>query len=55
MMPDEVRSLENLPPVEGGNQLMVQSSMIPIANIGLNMLPSALSKYLDQKVGNAQN
>jgi HK97 family phage portal protein len=55
MMPDEVRSLENLPPVEGGNQLMVQSSMIPISNIGLNMLPSALSKYLDQKVGNAQN
>jgi phage portal protein BeeE len=55
MMPDEVRSLENLPPVEGGNQLMVQSSMIPIGKIGVNMLPLAFSKYLDQKVGNDQN
>jgi hypothetical protein len=54
-MPNEARSLENWPPVEGGDQLMVQSSMIPIGKIGVNMLPSAFSKYLDQKVGNDQN
>lgn len=55
LKPNEARSLENWPPVEGGDQLMVQSSMIPIGKIGVNMLPSALSKYLNQKVGNDQN
>jgi HK97 family phage portal protein len=55
LKPNEARSLENWPPEDGGDQLMIQSSMIPLAKIGLNMIPSALSKYLDKKVENVEN
>lgn len=32
--PNEARQWENLPPVEGGDQLMVQAQMVPITQVG---------------------
>jgi len=37
---NEARQLENLPPVDGGDQLMVQAQMIPITQIGLQAAPT---------------
>lgn len=34
LMPNEVRALEELPPVEGGDQLLVNGNMIPITMAG---------------------
>ena len=40
MKPNEVRQLENLPPVPGGDQLMVQAQMIPITQVGQTTAPA---------------
>lgn len=37
---NEARQLENLPPVAGGDQLMVQAQMIPITQIGRQAAPT---------------
>ena len=34
MTPNEVRALENLPPLPGGDQLVMQSAMVPINKLG---------------------
>jgi HK97 family phage portal protein len=34
LKPNEARQLENLPPVDGGDSLMVQSQMVPISQLG---------------------
>ena len=34
LKPNEARQFENLPPVDGGNELMVQAQMIPISQVG---------------------
>ena len=37
MKPNEARALENLPSVEGGDQLLIQGAMMPIDKLGQNI------------------
>ena len=39
---NEARQLENLPPVEGGDQLMVQAQMTPITQLGRQAAPTGV-------------
>jgi phage portal protein BeeE len=40
LKPNEARQLENLPPVDGGDSLMVQSQMVPISQLGQQAAPT---------------
>jgi HK97 family phage portal protein len=41
MTPNEARAEENLPPLEGGDQLLVQGAMVPITQAGRDPAPVA--------------
>jgi HK97 family phage portal protein len=44
MTPNEMRSKENLPPMEGGNQLLINSTLIPLAMAGTKIAQGAAPK-----------
>lgn len=47
--PNFCRALENLPPLDGGNILVMQSSMVPLETLGQNMAPASAAKSLENK------
>lgn len=53
MTSNEVRALENLPPVTGGDELRVQSNLVPLAKLGdvtgASAARSALLGWLNEK------
>jgi HK97 family phage portal protein len=48
MKPNEARQLENLPPVSGGDRLMVQAQMMPIEQIGKGAMNAAEENPVSQ-------
>ena len=40
MTPNEARAMENLPAMDGGDQLLVQGALTPIANVGMQAAPA---------------
>ena len=42
MTRNEIRMLENLPPVEGGDVITVQVNLTPLAMLGLSPTPASL-------------
>ena len=47
MTPNEVRKLENLPPIEGGDRLFVAVNLMPIDQAGQNILKADTAKRVN--------
>jgi HK97 family phage portal protein len=45
--PNEIRALENLPPMEGGDQLMIQGATVPVTKAGEDPAAPAADKPAD--------